>query len=161
MFFKNEITYMNIKYLILTTLISSNLYAQNVESELIEAARILNICTTDYKLPIIKKNKSVLNVTATAYTSHVNQTDSTPNIAAWGDRLAPGMKVIAVSRDLLNDYGMKHNTKVTIDGLDGVFLVKDKMNKRWKKKIDIYMGKNLKNAFKWGNQKVTIRWTTS
>jgi len=30
-----------------------------------------------------------LRVTATAYTSHANQTDSTPNIAAWGDRLHP------------------------------------------------------------------------
>ncbi len=32
------------------------------------------------------------------------------------------------------------------------------MNKRWKKKIDIYMGCNLKRARKWGKRKVTIRW---
>ncbi|MGK0271355.1 MAG: 3D (Asp-Asp-Asp) domain-containing protein, partial [Cocleimonas sp.] len=81
-----------------------------------------------------------LKVTATAYTSHVGQTDSTPNIAAWGDRLKPGMKVIAVSRDLLKVYGLKHKQKVRIKGLKGEYLVLDKMNKRWRKKIDIYMG---------------------
>lgn len=99
-----------------------------------------------------------MTVTATAYTSHVNQTDSTPNIAAWGDRLKPGMKVIAVSRDMLNKYGLKHRSKVRIKGLDGEYLVLDKMNKRWKKKIDIYMGKDLKKAFKWGRRKVELQW---
>jgi len=99
-----------------------------------------------------------LKVTATAYTSHVGQTDSTPNIAAWGDRLKPGMKVIAVSRDLLNDYGLKHKQKVRIKGLEGEYLVLDKMNKRWRKKIDIYMGMNKKKAFRWGRRKVEIHW---
>lgn len=99
-----------------------------------------------------------LRVTATAYTSHVGQTDSTPNIAAWGDRLRPGMKVIAVSRDLLKEYGLKHKQKVRIKGLKGEYLVLDKMNKRWRKKIDIYMGMNKRKAFKWGRRKVEILW---
>jgi len=101
-----------------------------------------------------------LHVTATAYTSHVGQTDSTPNIAAWGDRLKPGMKVIAVSRDLLKVYGLKHKQKVRIKGLEGEYLVLDKMNKRWRKKIDIYMGMNLKKAFRWGRRKVEIHWNS-
>ena len=108
-----------------------------------------------------KKNKysaKRLHVTATAYTSHVGQTDSTPNIAAWGDRLRPGMKVIAVSRDLLNQYGLKHRQKVRIKGLDGEYVVLDKMNKRWRKKIDIYMGMNKRKAFQWGRRKVEILW---
>lgn len=103
-------------------------------------------------------NVKTLDVTATAYTSHVAQTDSTPNIAAWGDRLRPGMKVIAVSRDLLKVYGLKHKQKVRIKGLEGEYLVLDKMNKRWRKKIDIYMGKNKRKAFKWGRRKVQISW---
>ncbi|CAA6799904.1 MAG: Unknown protein, partial [uncultured Thiotrichaceae bacterium] len=78
-----------------------------------------------------------LDVTATAYNSLPAQTDSTPDIAAWGDRLRPGMKAIAVSRDLLKKYGLKHKDKVKISGLKGEYLVLDKMNKRWKKKIDI------------------------
>ena len=99
-----------------------------------------------------------LRVTATAYTSHANQTDSTPNIAAWGDRLHPGMKAIAVSRDLLKVYGLKHKQKVRIKGLEGEYVVLDKMNKRWRKKIDIYMGMNKRKAFSWGRRKVEILW---
>lgn len=99
-----------------------------------------------------------LHVTATAYTSHAAQTDSTPNIAAWGDRLKPGMKAIAVSRDLLKVHGLKHKQKVRIKGLEGEYVVLDKMNKRWRKKIDIYMGMNKSKAFKWGRRKVEILW---
>jgi len=113
---------------------------------------------TSKKVPT-KYNKR-LQVTATAYTSHVAQTDSTPNIAAWGDRLKPGMKVIAVSRDLLNVYGLKHKQKVRIKGLEGEYIVLDKMNKRWRKKIDIYMGMNKKKAFRWGRRKVEIHWNS-
>ena len=113
---------------------------------------------TAYSSKSDKEYNNRLHVTATAYTSHVNQTDSTPNIAAWGDRLKPGMKVIAVSRDLLHEYGLKHKQKVRIKGLEGEYVVLDKMNKRWRKKIDIYMGKNLNKAYKWGRRKVEIHW---
>ena len=96
-------------------------------------------------------------VTATAYNSLVYQTDSQPNIAAFGDTLKPNMKCIAVSRDLFK-LGIKHNTRVTIEGLKGVYLVKDKMNRRWKNKIDIYMGEDIKAAKKWGKKKLEIRY---
>ncbi len=112
-----------------------------------------------FKSKSLKNHTNVLKVTATAYTSHVAQTDSTPNIAAWGDKLRPGIKAIAVSRDLLKIYGLKHGTKVRIKGLSGEYMVLDKMNKRWRKKIDIYMGKDLKKAYKWGRRKVELRWS--
>jgi len=100
--------------------------------------------------------KSV-EVNASAYNSVSYQTSNQPNIAAWGDTLKPGMKCIAVSRDLLT-IGINHNTKVKINGLDGIYLVKDKMNKRWKNKIDIYMGENIKEAKEWGTKKVTMQY---
>jgi 3D (Asp-Asp-Asp) domain-containing protein len=62
------------------------------------------------------------------------------------------MQCIAVSRDLLT-IGINHNTKIKINGIDGIYLVKDKMNKRWKNKIDIYMGENIKEAREWGLKK--------
>ncbi len=102
--------------------------------------------------------KRILRVTATAYTSHASQTDRSPGIAAWGDRLRPGMKAIAVSNDLLYKYGMKRGTRVKISGLKGTYRVLDRMHKRWRKKIDIYMGKNIRAARKWGRRKVTITW---
>jgi 3D (Asp-Asp-Asp) domain-containing protein len=32
------------------------------------------------------------------------------------------------------------------------------MNKRWRKRIDIYMGMNRKAALKWGRKKVELSW---
>lgn len=98
-----------------------------------------------------------IEVTASAYNSVENQTSDQPNVGAWGDRLKPGMKCIAVSRDLLT-LGIGHNTKVKITGLKGIYLVKDKMNERWTNKIDIYMGDNIKEAKEWGSKKVTIQY---
>ena len=102
--------------------------------------------------------KHRLRVTATAYTSHGSQTDKTPFLAAWNNRLRPGMKVIAVSRDLLYKYGMRNGTKVKIAGLPGYYRVRDKMNKRYKRRIDIYMGLNRRKALRWGRRSVVIYW---
>ncbi|MFT6985914.1 MAG: 3D (Asp-Asp-Asp) domain-containing protein [Psychromonas sp.] len=96
-----------------------------------------------------------MKVSASAYNSTVKQTNSDPFIGAWGDRLVPGVKSIAVSRDLLKK-GLSHNSVVKIKGFDGKYVVKDKMNKRWKNKIDIYMGLDKKAAKNWGVRKVTI-----
>jgi len=98
-----------------------------------------------------------LEVTARAYNSIKNQTDANPYLSAWGDTLKPGMKAIAVSRDLI-DMGLTHGTKVMIQGLDGGYIVRDKMNKRWRNKIDIYMGNDIAAAQNWGRRKVIIRW---
>ena len=99
-----------------------------------------------------------LEVTATAYNSVPTQTDGEPDITAWGDRLEPGMKAIAVSRDLIA-LGLGHGTEVRIDGLPGLFVVRDKMAKRWRRKIDIYMGEDVPAARRWGRRTVIIRWS--
>ncbi len=96
-----------------------------------------------------------MHVTATAYNSVRAQTNSNPSIAAWGDRLKPGMKAIAVSRDLLRK-GLKRGSKVKISGLPGEYVVLDKMHYRWRNKIDIYMGKDIRAAKRWGRRKVTL-----
>ncbi|MCB0462597.1 MAG: hypothetical protein R2816_12830 [Flavobacteriaceae bacterium] len=99
----------------------------------------------------------IKEVTATAYNSLSYQTSEQPNITAFGDTLSPGMKCIAVSRDLLR-LGLKHNTLVNIQGFDSVFLVKDKMHSRWKNRIDIYMGNNVEAARKFGRKKLDIKY---
>ncbi|MDR9828969.1 hypothetical protein RCJ22_25605 [Vibrio sp. FNV 38] len=104
------------------------------------------------------KHEKSLTVTATAYTSRVAETNSNPTLAAWGDTLKPGMKSIAVSRDLIA-LGLTHNQEVRIEGLAGTYRVLDKMNKRWTKKIDLYMGNDLYRAKQWGKRKVKIYWT--
>ena len=98
-----------------------------------------------------------LEVTATAYTSDRNQTDDTPNVAAWGDILQPGMKSIAVSRDLIR-IGLKRGVRVRIEGLPGQFVVLDKMASRWRRRIDVYMGNDISHARIWGHRRVRIYW---
>lgn len=100
--------------------------------------------------------KRKLRVTATAYSSHRGQTDKTPFLAAWNNRIRPGMKIIAVSRDMLTTYGLRNGSKVRIGGLKGLYTVRDKMNKRYKKRIDIYMGVNRRKALRWGRRSVVI-----
>ena len=99
-----------------------------------------------------------LEVTVTAYNSLAYQTKAVnPSIAAWGDTLRPGMKSIAVSRDLI-DSGLIHNKEVYVEGFEEPFLVKDKLNRRYTKRIDIYMGVDVQKAKKWGKQHLTIKW---
>ena len=103
----------------------------------------------------LKFNKK-LSVVATAYTSHHSQTDGSPFLAAWSNRIRPGMKIIAVSRDLIWKYGITNGKKVRISGLKGIYTVRDKMNKKWRRKIDIYMGTNRRKALRWGRKRVML-----
>jgi 3D (Asp-Asp-Asp) domain-containing protein len=85
-------------------------------------------------------------VTVTAYTPSVEECDSTPDITASGfkiDTLNPSRhKIIAVSRDLKRKW--KFGTKIKVTGIgkhSGIYTIKDVMNKRYKKRIDILVGK--------------------
>ena len=108
------------------------------------------LCGCETKPPEI-----TLTVTATGYSSTPGQTWGDPHQGAWGDRLQPGDKAIAVSRDLL-DLGLNHGAKVRIHGLPGTWTVLDKMNRRWEKRIDIYFGKDTQAAREWGRRTVKI-----
>ena len=94
-------------------------------------------------------------VTATAYNSVGYQTEGHPSVTAWGDTLKPGMNAIAVSRDLLR-MGLDHNSKIKIEGFDSIYLIKDKMHYRWRKRIDIYMGEDVEKARNFGRNKLNI-----
>lgn len=100
-----------------------------------------------------------LDVWATAYTSHVEQTDADPLVGAWGHRLdqVKDVRVIAVSPDLLK-MGLKRGQRVRIKGLKGEFVILDKMSSRWNKRIDLYMGMDRKAAKRWGKRRVKMLW---
>ena len=101
--------------------------------------------------PSLKTNELI--VKATAYNPSPWQTDSTPFIAAWGDRVRPG--IIAVSRDL-EKQGLTRGKKVFVDGY-GEFEVLDRMHKRKKNQIDIFM-MEYKDAIQFGVKEVKITW---
>ena len=81
-------------------------------------------------------------VTLTIYSPIEGQTDSTPNITASGFKIdldnPRKHNIIAVSRDLKRKW--KFNQKVRVKGAgkyNGVYTIKDVMNKRHTKRIDI------------------------
>jgi 3D (Asp-Asp-Asp) domain-containing protein len=98
-----------------------------------------------------------LVVTATAYNAVPEQTDRTPDVGAWGDKLRPGMRAIAVSQDLLA-LGLVRGSRVRIEGLGGEYRVLDTMPRRWQQRIDIFMGKDRGAARSWGKRTVRIEW---
>ena len=101
-----------------------------------------------------------MEVTASAYTLRAEETAAdSVGIGAWGDRLNPGMNVIAVSRDLIGE-GLDHGTRVRIEGFREPYVVRDKMNRRFTRKIDILMA-DVETARRWGRRTVTIHWVES
>ena len=87
-----------------------------------------------------------MEVTVTMYHPVRSQTDSTPNILADGTRIrvhkASEYRFIAVSRNLLKRHGgfLEYGDFIVLKGTgqkDGVYQVKDTMNKRFVNRIDI------------------------
>ena len=97
-------------------------------------------------------------VTATVYNAVPAQTNSDPSHTASMFKLDLSNpykhRIIAVSRDLLIKFPM--GTKVRVSGTkyDGVYVVEDKMNKRYKKRIDILINVGMKIG-KWDNVVIT------
>jgi 3D (Asp-Asp-Asp) domain-containing protein len=90
-------------------------------------------------------------VTLTTYTIERNQTDSNPLETASGyilDKKNPAKhKVIAISRDLKKKFKFSDSVQVTNAGsYDGVYVVEDIMNRRFKDRIDILINPNDKGT---------------
>jgi 3D (Asp-Asp-Asp) domain-containing protein len=100
----------------------------------------------DLKKKLHKYETEGMNVTVTMYEPLSYQTDSTPNILADGTRIrvhkASEYRYIAVSRNLLKRHGgwLDYGDFVLLKGTshkDGVYQVRDTMNKRFVNRIDI------------------------
>jgi len=98
------------------------------------------------KLQLKQYTEVGIPVKVTMYQPVSRQTDSTPNILADGTRIrvreASNYKYIAVSRNLLKRWGgfLEYGDWILLRGTDhkdGVYQVRDTMNKRWVNRIDI------------------------
>ncbi len=118
---------------------------------------LANLCALLFAAQGLHAEERSLIVEATAYNSTRAQTDERPNRGAWGDRIEPGMKVIAVSPDLVKQ-GLGRGTKIRIDELEGEWTVLDRTPSRLRNHIDIYMGVDIAAARAWGRKKVKITW---
>ena len=100
-------------------------------------------------------------VTATIYHADPAQTDAdyltTASNKTINEADPQSHRWIAVSRDL-EQHGFVFGAKVLVEGagqLDGIWTVEDRMNKRWTKRIDFLVNKDVKGG-KWNKVKLTI-----
>tara|TARA_R110002074_G_scaffold115424_2_gene246268 strand:- start:24 stop:530 length:507 start_codon:yes stop_codon:yes gene_type:complete len=101
----------------------------------------------ELKQKLDKYETEGISVTVTMYEPVRYQTDSTPNILADGTRIrvhkASEYRFIAVSRNLLKRHGgwLNYGDFILLKGTnqkkDGVYQVRDTMNKRFVNRIDI------------------------
>ena len=112
----------------------------------------------------LKRQMNILefNVTVTMYNPTRGQTDSTPNELADGTKINPykasSYRYIALSRDLLSRWGgpFIYGDFVIVEGTgrqDGVYQVRDTMNARFTKRVDILKDKGSRK-FKYNNIKL-------
>jgi 3D (Asp-Asp-Asp) domain-containing protein len=125
--------------------------AHRVREELDQAMELLATC---FGHPVALERVRTLPVTLTAYSSTVDQCDSTPHITASQQSVRPG--VIAVSDDLVKEMGLRFGQKVLIPG-HGIFEVQDRMHPRWRRTVDIWVG-DRKAALLFGRRQGTILW---
>lgn len=97
-----------------------------------------NIIYVESKYDLSKAEYServIRDVAVTSYNNDINQTDDTPNVTASNRPVREGM--VAVSRDFLS-Y-VKYGDLIYVDCFDRWFIVDDTMNKRFTKRIDIFL----------------------
>ena len=107
----------------------------------------------------VSKPISYETVTLTTYSPTEGETDSTPHLTASGfkiDKDNPKRhRIIAVSRDLKKKWPFGTKVRIKRAGkYNGVYTVKDVMNKRYKNRIDILIGEDDKQT-KIKNVKIT------
>ena len=102
-------------------------------------------------------NTIAFNVTVTTYNPTRQQCDSTPNITADGTKINPKKatqyRYVALSRDLISRWGgpFDYGDYIVIEGTgkwDGVYQVRDTMNPKWVKRVDIL---TTNSRFKYNN----------
>ena len=132
-------------YIVLITLANgwiSTVFLEDKNKQLIEAKQEI----VGLKKRLLMYETEGMNVTVTMYEPVRYQTDSTPNILADGTRIrvqkASEYRFIAVSRNLLKRHGgwLDYGDFVILKGTnhkDGVYQVRDTMNKRFVNRIDI------------------------
>jgi 3D (Asp-Asp-Asp) domain-containing protein len=105
----------------------------------------------------LRRPQHELLVTATAYTSPSPPAKGLVTTTAFGLWLRPGMRIIAISRDL-EAMGLTRGVRIRIDGVDGEWEVGDRTAKQWTRRIDLYMGDDVDAARAFGKRQVRIHW---
>lgn len=105
----------------------------------------------------VRMSEFSIPVTITAYNATEAQCDSTPNITASNKKVSE--RFCALSRDLEETLGLKFSDIIIVfidDEFYGVYEFQDRMHKRKKRQIDLFMD-GQKEAKKFGVKKGRIR----
>lgn len=91
-------------------------------------------------------------VTATVYHAVRAQTDDTPHILADGTTIdvnrAGSYRFVGLSRDLFKVFSFGDTVRVSGAGeFDGLWVVRDKMNRRWRNRIDFLVDQDIHVMF--------------
>jgi 3D (Asp-Asp-Asp) domain-containing protein len=102
----------------------------------------LDLTTTKVEIEESSNLEELGIVTVTTYKATSEETDSTPNITASGFKISKKNpkkhRIIAVSRDLKRKLKFGQKVRLRNAGkYNGEYVVRDVMNKRYKKRIDI------------------------
>ena len=148
-----------IMFMYLISVFSVTWYADKSMDKMHE--QIMTLQEINYELKR-QMNVTEFEVTVTMYNPTKGQCDSTPNITADGTRINPkrasSYRYIALSRDLLSRWGgpFNYGDYVIIEGTgkdDGVYQVRDTMNPRFTKRVDILKSKGSRK-FKYNSVKL-------
>lgn len=106
----------------------------------------------------------VYTVSATVYFPERGQTDADPLTTADGSKINPKNpgkhRWIALSRDMLTRWGgdIQYGDSIWVRGIsanmDGMYIVRDTMNRRFRNRIDILVGRKDKILGLWENVQI-------
>ena len=115
---------------------------QNLFISIIMLFLPLEVSTTNVEIEESSNLEELGVVTVTTYKPISGETDSTPNVTASGFKISKKNpkkhRIIAVSRDLKRKLRFGQRVRLRNAGkYNGEYVVRDVMNKRYRKRIDI------------------------
>ena len=115
---------------------------QNLFISIIMLLLPLEVTTTNVEIEESSNLEELGVVTVTTYKPISGETDSTPNVTASGFKISrknpKKHRIIAVSRDLKRKLRFGQRVRLRNAGkYNGEYVVRDVMNKRYRKRIDI------------------------
>ena len=120
-----------------------------------------------YKPVIVKEETSFILETLTIYNPTTSQCDRTPLVTASNAKIDTDklykqeLRWIALSRNLLKRwngafcYGDTVLVSAGDEAIDGLWIIQDNLNKRYKDRGDLLFDRRVRKLGKWNNVKIT------
>ena len=104
---------------------------QKQQDNIITINNTFNLINAEYTERVFK------DIVITSYNNESSQTDDSPNVTATNRGVREG--IVAVSYDFINKGQIHYGDLLYIDCFNKWYLVEDMMNKRFTKRVDIFL----------------------